>query len=102
MEACSHTGKRGAGMLNLIPPMTDPLGRYWHQPKLLDVAVYEDIAIMDKETLNQLAEYSFSVPSGVYAGKMWRCRKCDEWFLRWYGGGGNDIAIHERPIRVLE
>lgn len=90
-------------MLDLIPQMTHPLSVYWDQPPLEDIAVYNDIAIMDQKTLDKLPEYSFSVPSGAYAGKMWKTELNTGWLLRWYEKGldPKTISINHRPIRIL-
>lgn len=80
---------------NVIPPITDPLGAHWDQPKVSDIVVDDTHAIMTEDTFEALAEYSASCPSGVYPGKMWRRhdglfdRKCKvedrKWLLCWFG-----------------
>jgi hypothetical protein len=75
------------------------------------MAVYDDIAIMDRSTLARLPEYSTSIPTGVYEGKMWKFRQGHgtpggsdgSWFLRWYGPSDdpNKCSINERPIRLI-
>lgn len=55
-----------------IPPITDPMGRYWRQPDLSKVLIDDTHAIIDKTTFEQLAEYSGTVPTGCYPGKAWR------------------------------
>lgn len=86
-----------------IPQMTHPLSRHWHQPKRDQVAVYDDIAIMDRQTLTELPEYSASIPSGAYEGKMWRRQVRDQWFLCWYAPSDDPamLQINRRPIRLL-
>jgi hypothetical protein len=75
-----------AEKLSPIPPMTDPLGRYWDQPNRDAIAVDETQAMMTKDTLLALLDYSASIPSGVYPGKMWRCDdRNGGWLLVWYG-----------------
>lgn len=83
--------------------MTHPLSRYWHQPRADDLAVYDDIAIMDNSTLQRLLEYSASIPSGVYEGKMWRCANGEGWQLCWYGPSDDPdmVSINRRPIRLI-
>lgn len=61
-----------------IPPITHPLGRYWNQPKREEMLVDEIYAMMSKQTFDQLAEYSATIPTGVYAGKMWK-RQATRW-----------------------
>jgi len=70
--------------------MVNPLGRYWPQPPLEAILVDDIHALMSERTLGQLSEYSASVPSGVYAGKMWKRRVYTGWFLCWYGPGVAD------------
>jgi hypothetical protein len=70
-----------------IPPITDPLGKYWDQPPAKEVLVdlINDVAIMTPETLQQLADYSHSTPTGVYIGKMWRSEtRGGKHFLHWF------------------
>lgn len=76
--------------LSPIPPITDPLGRYWDQPEREAIEIDDTHALMAERTFKQLADYSCSVPSGVYEGKMWKRRRdyYDErqgWLLVWYG-----------------
>jgi hypothetical protein len=78
-----------------IPPITDPLGRYWRQPDPASILVDDTHAVMESTTFSKLHEYSSSIPSGVYPGKMWkrlegahdpRCKPEDQkWLLCWYG-----------------
>jgi hypothetical protein len=88
--------------------MTDPLGRYWNQPSRDLILVDETHAVMTAHTFQQLSEYSATIPSGVYPGKMWRRldgahdRKCPmdgcRWLLCWYGddiGGKCGICFRE-------
>lgn len=91
-------------MLQIIPEMTNPLSRYWHQPPLDDIAVYDDIAIMDRDTLEGLPEYSMSIPTGTYEGKMWKRMDRKGWTLCWYKDSDvpGRIDICSRPIRVLK
>ncbi len=86
-----------------LPVMTHPLSRAWDQPAADQVAVYDDIAIMDQSTLQRLHNYSASIPTGVYEGKMWRCSDGDGWLLCWYGlsDDPDKCSINRRPIRVL-
>jgi len=56
----------------VIPSMTDPLGKYWSQPELSKILIGEVYAAMSQETFNQLKDYSLTNPTGVYEGKMWR------------------------------
>ena len=61
-----------ADSLEVIPPITDPMGKNWEQPNRKDILVDEKYAVMTRETFFKLHEYSASQPSGVYPGKMWR------------------------------
>jgi hypothetical protein len=93
-------------MSNFIPQMTDPLGRYWSQPKTSAIEIDDTHALMSIETFEALAEYSASKPSGVYPGKMWKCITRDERrYLRWYGEVPNDpkvCSINTREVLLVE
>lgn len=82
--------------MNTIPPMTHELGRYWDQPNPARILIDDTHAVMDEATLKALHEYSTTMPTGVYEGKMWKAnrwerapggaiRMTDRWLLRWYG-----------------
>mgnify|MGYP001774746477 CR=1 FL=1 len=71
-----------------IPEMTDPMGKYWGQPDANNILIDDTYALMAAADFDKLNEYSQSQPSGVYVGKMWKCRQRgheDKWYLRWYG-----------------
>ncbi len=80
---------------NTIPPITDPLGKHWIQPSLDKILIDDTYALMARATFDSLAEYSATIPSGVYPGKMWKrhdglfdpqCKPEDRmWFLMWFG-----------------
>ncbi len=57
--------------LQEIPPMSDPLGKYWDQPCRSKILIDDKIALMDRQTFRELMAYDNSTPSGVYVGKMW-------------------------------
>lgn len=77
----------------MIPVMTDPMGRHWSQPDPAAILLDDTHALMTSATFGQLAEYSGTVPTGVYPGKMWRRHdgifdtKATRrpWLLCWYG-----------------
>lgn len=86
-----------------LPQMTHPLSRAWDQPSPDRMAIYNDIAIMDRSTLECLHNYSASIPTGVYEGKAWRCAVSDGWQLCWYGPSSDPdrCSINRRPIRLI-
>jgi hypothetical protein len=92
-----------------IPPITDPLGKYWTQPDRTRILVDHEHAVMTHETLHSLADYSASTPTGVYPGKMWRRREkydanCNDWFLAWYGHsekGPDFCSLHFRRVLLV-
>ncbi len=57
---------------DVIPPMTHPLARHWDQPDRSEIVFGGDQVFMTFATWKKLREYSASIPSGVYEGKMWR------------------------------
>lgn len=99
----------------MIPAMTHPLSRHWDQPPAERVLVDDTHALMSPETFAALAEYSTSMPSGVYEGKMWKRRdgafeyaqrrrqEPPEWLLCWYGPGEapETCSVEWRRILVV-
>lgn len=70
----------------MIPPIEHPLGRHWSQPDPSTILVDDTHAVMTRQQFDELAEYSRSMPSGVYPGKMWKCITRDDVpYLCWYG-----------------
>ena len=70
----------------MIPKMIDKRGKHWEQPKTKNILVDDTTAMMTLDDFNLLHEYNFSVPSGVYAGKMWKCAigNTGKYMLRWF------------------
>lgn len=98
---------------NLIPPITDKLGRNWVQPKASDILIDDTHAIMDSLSFAQLSNYSTTRPSGVYPGKMWKADEFwdqvdnSKWRLLWYGDAfmkdGKELcSIHQRLIIIQD
>ena len=98
----------------VIPPMTDPLGQQWRQPDSSKILVDDSHALMDRAAFDTLAEYSATIPTGVYPGKMWkrhngvhdpRCKPEDiKWMLGWYGLSDKDddfCSVNFREILLL-
>lgn len=76
-----------------LPPITHPQGKYWQQPPVDRVLVDELHALMTEADFEQLLEYSTSIPTGSYVGKMWKREQDGEWWLGW-------MAPHETPGRL--
>lgn len=55
-----------------IPPITNPLGKYWKQPKVENIKFAFGCAWVSKNDYDLLPEYSTSNPTGAYEGKMWK------------------------------
>lgn len=91
----------------VIPPMTDPLSKYWHQPYLVDIQISESHAQMTRDVFSKLSDYSNSRPTGAYPGKMWKALYHDDgkplWYLCWYGDSENPrlVSNHSRIIVIL-
>lgn len=89
---------------NLIPVMTHPLSKAWDQPDTNDILVDDNYALMDQHVFNSLSEYSATIPSGVYAGKMWKrdTGKTIGWWLCWYidtpANDGTCTIMHRQII----
>ena len=68
-----------------IPAITEPLGRYWEQPNRKNIIIDDKHALMTKEDFEKIPDYSFSQPTGVYAGKMWKGSDDKKtWYLKWW------------------
>lgn len=67
----------------IIPPITDPLGKYWQQPHRRFIELDDTHALMSEQTFKGLKEYSTSIPTGRYEGKMWKGFIKGEWYLVW-------------------
>ncbi|MGS1073059.1 hypothetical protein [Burkholderia glumae] len=87
----------------MIPPITDPLGRYWRQPHRNEILIDDEHAVMTRSTFNKLAEYSTTRPTGVYPGKMWKAIYKSGAFLRWYGivEGRPDLCSNNQRLILL-
>jgi hypothetical protein len=69
----------------VIPLMTDPMGRYWHQPSDIRMAPMDDKhVLLTTRQIAELLEYSSSYPSGTYDGKCWKREGDGFWYLCWY------------------
>ena len=82
------------------------MGQYWRQPPRELIEVDDTHALMTHATFKSLPEYSGTIPSGVYPGKMWRRHdgifdrnaKRRPWLLCWFGedsGGKCPIIFRE-------
>ena len=71
---------------DVIPEMTHPLSKHWEQPDVKNILISESSAIVTKQDLEALSEYSCSDPTGVYEGKTWkrRDRESGGWLLCWF------------------
>lgn len=94
-----------------IPPMTDPLSVHWEQPSLDSLVLTPERAHMTIETFERLQNYSGTVPSGVYDGKMWSAnlreghKGIKERWLRWYGpstnGDSGMCKVYQRRVYIV-
>lgn len=97
--------------MTTIPQIPDKWAPYWDQLTRDAILVDKTHALMSRDTFAALPEYSASVPTGVYAGKMWRCcywktnefgYRIPDWCLRWYGDVIRDsCTIHTREIILV-
>ncbi len=87
----------------MIPPITDPLGKHWGQPPRRFIEVDDESALMSEQTFKGLKEYSDTLPSGKYEGKMWRMNARGTWYLCWYSKDKNPkfIIVNRREILIL-
>lgn len=102
---------------NVVPPMTHPYASAWEQPRLDEIVVDDKTATMSKEAFDLLHEYSSTIPSGVYEGKMWKRHDGSfdrkflaeggkpTWQLYWYGYssiGPGHCSNHHRAIVLTD
>lgn len=73
-----------SGERQSIPPITDPMGKMWEQPDPSRIIIHGHFALMDENAFDLLHEYSSSVPTLVYVGKMWKARVGMDWVLRFW------------------
>lgn len=87
----------------VIPPIIDQRGKCWQQPHRRFIEMDDKCALMPEQTFKALREYSTTLPSGQYAGKMWKAKIGDKWYLRWYSDSHHPecININNREILVL-
>lgn len=99
---------------NVIPPITEPMGKNWRQPDPAGFIIDATHVIMSQADFDNLLEYSGSQPTGVYPGKMWKShvgvyspRVKEEdcyWVLRWFGyseKGEQFCSNNHRKIIIL-
>ncbi|ENN8374907.1 hypothetical protein ACAX46_000269 [Providencia rettgeri] len=106
MIECHPVKPNEVSMKNRIPTMTNPLGKHWAQPNHENILIDDTHVIMSSKNFKSLAEYSNSIPSGVYAGKMWKAVAQDgRVFLRWFGlvEGRDDLCSNnQREIIIID
>lgn len=91
----------------MIPQITDPMGKYWSQPDRSDIIIDEKYAMMSLADFQKLHEYTCTLPTGTYVGKMWKAKVTTEseqfFLLAWYDRfvNPNQIAIECRRIIVV-
>ena len=95
--------KRKMTAEQVIPPIIDPRGKWLKQPHRRFIEMDDKYALMSEQTFKALKEYSTTSPSGQYAGKMWKAKIRDKWYLIWYSDSNNPkyIDINTREIIIL-
>lgn len=98
---------------NLIPALDNPYGPgSWDQPSRHAILTDDKHALMTQGVFDRLSEYSATMPSGVYPGKMWkrhdgshdpnRRGQPHPWLLGWYGiVDENKCSINFREILIV-
>jgi len=90
---------------NVIPPITEPMGKYWKQPDPSKILIDDTHAVMDEKTFLMLHDYSYSNPTGVYPGKMWRYGRPtvggERWWLKWYGQVEDTTVCSDNSREIL-
>lgn len=98
------------------PPLDSPFGAgSWKQPRREDVLIDDDHALLTVEDFNALPEYSCSIPTGAFPGKMWRRHDgahdmsararghTPVWMLCWYGytSDPKQLSINRRRVLLV-
>jgi hypothetical protein len=87
---------------NEIPPIDVRSGRSWAQPSPKNILIDDTHALMSLKDFNSLCDYSWSVPTGVYPGKMWRSTFGNQaFYLRWYSEVENDLCHLNQRIIII-
>lgn len=82
--------------------MTDPLSRHWYQPSHESMAFDDTHVLMTPLAFDFLHNYSSTIPTGVYHGKMWKALpEGGEWELRWYGISKDPDKCTCRALKIL-
>ena len=85
-----------------IPVITDPLGKHWDQPEIAKIELrIGGVAIMSKESFDQLAQYDCSIPSGKYEGKMWKRSVENGHQLCWYSNSKKEGYLDINKAEIL-
>lgn len=99
---------------HVVPAITDPMGKHWTQPERAEIGIDDTFAVMGQAAFDRLGEYSCSMPTGTYEGKMWKASNCYDrtrdrskplrWRLCWFGRHDDPtkLSIHRREIIVWE
>ncbi len=94
--------------MSTIPPMTHPWSAHWEQPTVNGILIDDAHALMSAEDFDKLGEYSCSIPTGVYEGKMWKRREpygpvtpSTAWYLMWYGPSNDPEKCSINHRRIL-
>lgn len=89
-------------MRSEIPAMVHPLGKHWDQPRKDLIELCGGFAIMELLDFYKLPEYSLSMPTGAYEGKMWKAKVRGDWLLCWYGDSGDPdkVSINYRLVII--
>lgn len=94
-------------MLNVIPIRETMYSKAaWPQPEREHITLDDTHAMMSQGSCDKLLDYSCSMPSGVWIGKMWKCKFIDSesWFLRWFGTESKKgfLSTHQREILIAD
>lgn len=88
-----------------VPPITDPLGKYWDAPRREDLIFTLLHVHVTQHQFTKLPNYQYTLPTGTYEGKMWRRKIGRHWFLVYYFNLPNntiDIGIGYFRIQIIK
>lgn len=101
----------------VVPSIPKEKSTFWSQPapstfvfQIPDGTQEPNLVYMAEKDRAWLKDYSHSMPTGVYPGKMWKCQWTNldgsiDWHLVWYGivpDKPEVCSIHHCPILLTE
>ncbi|QDH83961.1 hypothetical protein Axy10_024 [Achromobacter phage vB_AxyP_19-32_Axy10] len=71
--------------------------------RTIDWVISDTHCMLPKEDFDRLSEYSATMPTGVWPGKVWKAEVGGVWYIRWYGivPGDDRVCSNNQRIAVV-